>query len=81
MHTEANKMSIEHAPARQRVRPRFGKVATALSYAEVSRSRLYEWGRKQPKLFRKNGSASMIDFDVLDAILDELPVANLKTDD
>ena len=65
----------------QRLRPRFGRVNEALSYAAVSRSRLYEWGRKQPKLFRKNGSASLIDFDVLDRILDDLPVADLKAED
>jgi len=74
-------MSLENSPARQRLRPRFGRVAEALSYAAVSRSRLYEWGRKQPKLFRKNGSASIIDFNILDQILDDLPVAKLKADD
>jgi hypothetical protein len=74
-------MSLEHSPARQRLRPRFGRVVEAMAYAAVSRSRLYEWGRKQPKLFRKNGSASIIDFDVLDQILDGLPVADLKAPD
>jgi hypothetical protein len=43
-----------------------------------SRSRLYEWARERPELFRKNGSATVTDFDVLDEILDELPVADLK---
>ena len=62
----------------QRLRPRFGRVNEAMAYAAISRSRLYEWGRKQPKLFRKNGSRSLIDFDLLDMILDDLPVAELK---
>jgi hypothetical protein len=74
-------MSLEHSPARQRLRPRFGRVSEAMSYAAVSRSRLYEWGRKNEGLFRKNGSASLIDFDVLDRILDDLPVADLKAAD
>lgn len=73
-------MSLEHSPARQRLRPRFGRVADALDYAAISRSRLYEWGRANKKLFKKNGSRSIIDFDILDQILDELPVADLKAD-
>jgi len=71
-------VSLEHSPARQGLRPRFGHITQAMSYAAVSRSRLYEWGRARPGLFRKNGSRSIIDFDVLDAILDELPIADLK---
>ena len=72
-------MSLEQS--RQKLRPRFGRVHEALTYAAVSRSRLYEWGRQNPKLFRKNGSRSLIDFDLLDTILDELPVAHLKAAD
>jgi hypothetical protein len=63
------------------LKPRFGRIAEALSYAGVSRSRLYEWAREHPQLLRKNGFASLVDFSVLDAILDALPVANLKAPD
>ena len=60
---------------------RFGRIDQALAYAGVSRSRLYEWGREHPKLMRKNGRASIVDFRVLDEILDALPVAALKPND
>jgi len=43
-----------------------------------SRSHVYEWARERPELFRKNGSATVTDFDVLEEILDELPVDDLK---
>jgi len=39
---------------------------------------MYEWRRQRPRLFRKNGSATIVDFDVLDEILNELPVAQFK---
>lgn len=71
-------MSLEHSPARQNLRPRFGRIPEALTYAAVSRSRLYEWARERPELLKKNGSASLVDLNVLDAILDALPVAELK---
>jgi hypothetical protein len=63
---------------RQKLRPRFGRIPTALAYGEVSRSRLYEWAKARPDLIRKNGSASLVDFDVYDEILDGLPT--LKDD-
>jgi hypothetical protein len=70
-------MSLEHSPAR--LRPaRFGRIPEALAYAAISRSRLYEWARAQPNLIRKNGSASLVDFKILDEILDALPAAELK---
>ena len=70
-------MSLE-IPTQRNWRPRFGRIAEAMAYAAVSRSRLYEWARERPDLFRKNGSATIADFDVLDEILDALPVAELK---
>jgi hypothetical protein len=63
---------------RQRSRPRFGRIPEALSYAGISRSRLYEWVRARPDLVRKNGRASLIDFDIFDQMLDALPTAELK---
>jgi hypothetical protein len=67
-------MSIEQ----QGMRPRFARIPQALTYAAISRSRLYEWARARPSLIKKNGSASLVDFNVLDAILDELPAAELR---
>ena len=74
-------MSVEHNPTSQKLRPRFGSIPAALAYAGVSRSRLYEWGRLRPALLRKNGRASLVDFGVLDELLDALPLADLKTSD
>ena len=67
-------MSLE-----QRSRPRMGRIPAALQYAQVSKSRFYEWARLRPELLRKNGRASLADFDVLDEILDALPIAALKS--
>jgi hypothetical protein len=71
-------MSSEHSPTRQRLRARFGRIPAALEYAGVSRARLYQWAQQHPGLFRKNGTASLVDFCELDRILDGLPTADLK---
>lgn len=61
---------LEHA----RLRPRFGRVPEACKYAAVSKARFYQWARKHPQLIRKNGTASLVDFDKLDEVLDALPL-------
>jgi hypothetical protein len=71
-------MSLEHSPARQRLRPRFGKIKDAVDYASVSRSKLYVFAQARPELFRKLGGGTIVDFDVLDEMLDALPIAELK---
>jgi hypothetical protein len=72
-------MMMSAEPVRQTLRPRFARIPEALTYAAISRSRLYEWARVRPTLMRKNGAASLVDLDALDAILDGLPTAELKT--
>ena len=67
-------MSLEHSPARQRLRPRFSRIPAALAYGGISKSRLYEWARLRPDLIKKNGTASGVDYDVFDELLDALPV-------
>jgi hypothetical protein len=59
-------------------RPRFGRLPAATAYSGISRSSLYIAAGKTPGLFRKNGAAIVVDFDVLDALLDGLPVAKIK---
>jgi hypothetical protein len=59
-------------------RPRLGRISTATAYSGVSRSRLYELAAVTPGLFRKNGTATVVDFDVLDRVLDALPHAKIK---
>jgi hypothetical protein len=70
-------VTLENSPAR-RLRPRFGKIPSALEYSGLSRSSLYNFAARRPGLFRKNGSATVVDFDALDLLLDELPPAELK---
>jgi hypothetical protein len=62
-------------PAGQR---RFGKLPAASEYCGLSRATLYELAPKHPGLFRKHGTATLVDFAVLDAILDNLPIAEIK---
>jgi hypothetical protein len=58
-------------------RPRAGKVTTAAAYSGLSRSRLYEIAKVTPGLFKKNGYAVIVDFDVLDRVINSLPVAEI----
>jgi hypothetical protein len=59
-------------------RPRFGRLMAATQYSGLSRATLYLKAPRYPGLFRKNGSATLVDFSVLDQILDDLPVAKIK---
>jgi len=40
---------------------------------------LYEWAGKHPGLFRKDGKSTIVDFDMIDRIVDQLPAAKIKT--
>jgi hypothetical protein len=59
-------------------RPRFGKIPAAVAYSGISRSRLYELAAEIPGLFKKAGASTLVDFEVLDQMLDQLPVAAIK---
>ena len=59
-------------------RPRFGRLPAAVAYSGISRSSLYIAAASHPGLFKKNGKAVIVDFDVLDRVLDELPSANIS---
>lgn len=71
-------MSLNDFPRSQR---RFGRVPEAAAYAGISKTRLYAWAKRNKGLFRKNGYATIVDFNVLDQVLNELPVADLKSDE
>jgi hypothetical protein len=60
------------------VRPRFGKIRRAEEYSGRSRSRLYQLAAEHRGLFVKDGVSTLVDFDVLDRILDDLPLADIK---
>jgi hypothetical protein len=59
-------------------RPRFGKIPAAMAYSGLGRMKLYEEAAANPGLFRKAGAATIVDFDVLDAILERLPPAKIS---
>jgi hypothetical protein len=58
--------------------PRFGSIPRAIEHSGRSRSRLYQLAGQYPGLFRKDGKSTLVDFAVLDKILDELPVAKIS---
>jgi hypothetical protein len=58
--------------------PRFGTIPSAVDYSGRSRSRLYQLAAKHKGLFRKDGKSTIVDFAILDQILDGLPVAKIK---
>jgi hypothetical protein len=59
-------------------RPRFGTIPSACAYSGRSRSRLYQYAARYEGLFRKDGKSTLVDFAILDRILDGLPVAKIK---
>ena len=67
-------VSIRRVPA---PRPRFGKIPAAIAYSALGRNKLYELAAAHRGLFKKSGRATLVDFAVLDAILDRLPAAEM----
>ena len=59
-------------------RPRFGKIDAAVAYSGRGKSRLYELAHQHRGLFKKDGFSTLVDFDVLDRILDALPAADIN---
>jgi hypothetical protein len=57
------------------VRPRFGKIPTASAYSGLGRTSLYDLAEQHQGLFKKFGTATLVDLNVLDKILDQLPDA------
>jgi hypothetical protein len=56
---------------------RFGTIADATEYSGISRTSLYRLGAVHKRLFRKFQSSTLVDFHVLDEILDALPTAEI----
>ena len=57
---------------------RFSKITGAVNRSGISRASLYKLAPKFPGLFVKNGRSTLCNLDILDAILDGLPVAEIK---
>ena len=60
------------------MRPRFGKIPAAMAYSGLGRTKLYEVAGSHPGLFKKSGASTLVDFFLLDQVLDGLPPANIK---
>jgi hypothetical protein len=73
-------MSLE-SPARAR-RLGFGRIPRAVLESGLSRSALYKLATKYPGLFKKYGSSTIVDLDLLiDGIIAELPPADINIAD
>jgi hypothetical protein len=57
---------------------RFGPIDAAVHHSGLSEATLYVEAGRHPGLFRKYGSKTLVDFEILDAILDALPPADIK---
>jgi hypothetical protein len=55
-----------------------GAIPAAVDYSGLGRTSLYKLAPAHPGLFRKAGAKTLVDFDVLDAILDALPPAEIR---
>jgi hypothetical protein len=60
------------------LRKRFGTIANAVDYSGISRAKLYREAACHEGLFKKWGTATRVDFAVLDQIMDGLPNAVIK---
>jgi hypothetical protein len=58
---------------------RFGRIPEATAHSGLSRSSLYKLAAIHAGLFRKHGSATIVDFQVLNRILEAAPAAELTT--
>jgi len=74
-------MSFEHSPARQGRHagsPRFGRIPVAEQRSGLKRGKLYQLATTNRGLFRKCGSATLVDLLMLDEILEALPAADVN---
>jgi hypothetical protein len=70
--------AVRTAEDRAMQRPRFQKIPKAIDYSGFSRSGLYAHAAERPGLFVKDGASTLVNFDILDDILDGLPKAVIK---
>jgi len=59
---------------------RFGRIPVARRYSGLSRSKLYEMAAHHRGLFRKADGATIVDLEMLDKILADLPAADIGGD-
>jgi hypothetical protein len=57
---------------------RWGRIPAAVDHSGLSRTSLYKLAADNPGLFRKHGAATIVDFQVLDKILEATPPAEIS---
>jgi len=57
---------------------RFGRIPVATAESGLSRSALYGLATRHPGLFKKAGSATIVDLNMLADIIAELPDADIN---
>ena len=57
---------------------RWGRIPNAIDYSGLSRTSLYKLAASHPGLFRKHGAATIVDFEILDQILETSPAAEIS---
>jgi hypothetical protein len=67
-------VSFKHSPTAYR---RFGRIPAATAESGLSRSALYVLAAKHRGLFKKAGSATIVDLTLLADIIAELPDADI----
>jgi hypothetical protein len=69
-------VSLEHSPTR--AHRRFGRIPVATAESGLSRSALYGLAARHRGLFKKAGSATIVDLNMLADIIAELPDADIS---
>jgi hypothetical protein len=59
--------------------PRFGRIPDAKRRTGLSRGKLYEIAAENPGLFKKAGTATIVDLARLDRVIANLPEAEITT--
>jgi hypothetical protein len=60
------------------IQPRLRTVQDAMVYSGLGRKKIYEEAARHPGLLVKAGVRTLVNMPMLDQILDELPVADIK---
>jgi hypothetical protein len=71
-------MSLEPNPPVREVAKRWGRIPDASHRSGLSRSFLYQIAAAHPGLFKKAGTATIVDLVMLDRIVAGLPDASIK---
>jgi hypothetical protein len=57
---------------------RWGRISDAIDYSGLSRTSLYKLAAANRGLFKKHGAATIVDFEILDRVLEASPAAELS---